>query len=106
GHRALGAALVDAAKERRLKFSELRDFDAPIGRGVTGKVDGHQLVIGNLRIMKESGVDAAVLAGEAQKLRQEGATAIFIAIDGKAAGLVAIADPIKSTTPGAVAALQ
>ena len=73
---------------------------------MTGSVEGRRLVIGNLRIMKESGVDVGPLAAEADGLRQEGATAIFVAIDGKAAGIIAIADPIKSTTPGAVAALK
>jgi P-type Cu+ transporter len=102
----LGAAIVNAARERNLTLAEVQDFDAPVGRGVTGKVEGRQLVIGNLRIMKDAGIDATALATEADALRQEGATAIFVAIDGKAAGVIAVADPIKSTTPGAVAALK
>ena len=77
-----------------------------MGKGVTGSIEGRQLVIGNARILQEAGIDAAALAAEAETLRQEGATAVFIAIDGKAAGIIAIADPIKSTTPGAVAALK
>ena len=102
----LGAAVLQAAKERGLSLADVQDFDAPVGKGVTGSVEGRRLVIGNLRIMKESGVDVGALATEADGLRQEGATAIFVAIDGRAAGIIAIADPIKSTTPGAVAALK
>ena len=84
----------------------MRDFDAPVGKGVTGSVDGRRLVIGNLRILLETGIDAGGLATEADRLRQQGATVIFVAIDGKAAGMIAIADPIKGTTPGALAALK
>ena len=102
----LAAAIVDAAKARNLALVEPLNFDAPVGKGVTGSIEGRQLVIGNARILQEAGIDAAALAAEAETLRQEGATAVFIAIDGKAAGIIAIADPIKSTTPGAVAALK
>ena len=102
----LGVAIVNAAKERNLALADVQDFDAPVGRGIAGKVEGRQLVIGNARIMKEARVDADPLAAGADALRQEGATAVFVAIDGKAAGVIAIADPIKSTTPGAVAALK
>jgi Cu+-exporting ATPase len=106
----LGAAIVQAARERGLPLADVQDFDAPAGKGVTGSVEGHRLVIGNLRILQEAGIDAAKHMGglvvEADRLRQEGATAIFIAIDAEAAGMIAVADPIKSTTPGAVAALE
>jgi Cu+-exporting ATPase len=102
----LGAAIVLAAKDRDLRLGDVRDFDAPAGKGVTGAVDGRRLIIGNLRILREAGVDVGALATDADRLRQEGATTIFVAVDGKAAGLIAVADPIKSTTPGAVAALK
>src|SRR5262245_25562962 len=102
----LGAAIVNAAKERNLSLADVQDFDAPVGKGVTGNVEGRQLVIGNARMLNEAGIDVGALAADAQALRQEGATAMFIAIDGKAAGVIAVADPIKSTTPGAVAALK
>ena len=87
-------------------MSEPQNFNAPTGKGVSGSIEGQQLVIGNARIMAEAGIDAGQLAAEAGTLRQEGATAVFIAVDGKAAGVIAIADPIKPTTPGAVAALR
>ena len=102
----LGAAIVQAAHERGLALAEVTDFDAPVGRGVTGSVEGRRLVIGNLRIIEEAGIDAGVLAAEADRHAQEGATVIFVAIDGQAAGVIAIADPIKATTPGALAALK
>jgi Cu+-exporting ATPase len=102
----LGAAVVEAANERGLALSEVTDFNAPVGRGVTGSIEGRRLVIGNLRILQEASIEAGELAGEADRLRQEGATVIFVAIDGKAAGVIAIADPIKETTPGALAALK
>jgi P-type Cu+ transporter len=102
----LGAAVVQAAQERNIALADVHDFDAPIGKGVTGSIDGHRLVIGNARMLREAHVELGPLASEADQLRQEGATVIFIAIDGSAAGALAIADPIKRTTPGAVAALQ
>jgi P-type Cu+ transporter len=102
----LGAAVVQAAQERKLSLADVHEFDAPVGKGVTGSIDGHRLVIGNVRMLREANIEFGSLAGEADLFRQEGATAIFVAIDGAAAGVIAIADPIKSTTPGAVAALK
>jgi Cu+-exporting ATPase len=102
----LGEAVVCAAKERGLSLAEASDFDAPIGRGVTGKIEGKQLQLGSPRLMAEQGVDVSSLASEAEQLRGEGATAIFVTIEGALAGLIGIADPIKATTPGAVAALK
>jgi Cu+-exporting ATPase len=102
----LGAAIVLTAKERDLRLADVREFDAPAGKGVTGSVEGHRLIIGNLRILQEAGVDVGTLTTDADRFRQEGATAIFVAVDGKPAGLIAVADPVKSTTPGAVAALK
>ena len=102
----LGAAIVKAAEERGFALADAQDFDAPAGKGVSGTVDGRRVVIGNLRIMHEAGIDPGALAAEAERLRDEGATAIFIAIDGRLAGVAGIADPIKPTTPEALAALK
>ena len=102
----LGAAVVQAAQERKIALADVHGFDAPIGKGVTGSLDGHRLVIGNARMLREAHVELGRLASEADRLRQDGATVIFIAIDGSAAGVLAISDPIKRTTPGAVAALK
>ena len=102
----LGVAVVQAAGERGLELAQTRDFNAPVGKGVTGSVDGKALVIGNRRIIVEAGVDPAALDGEAESLRQDGATVIFVAVDGRLAGVIAIADPIKASTPVAIAALK
>jgi P-type E1-E2 ATPase len=102
----LAAAIVRSANERGLSLAAVENFDSPIGKGVTGSVDGRKLVIGNLRIMTEAGIDTSSLDDDADELRREGATAIFVAIDGKVAGILAIADPIKATTPAAISALR
>lgn len=101
----LATAIVEAAGERGIALGEARDFDSPVGKGVTGLVDGKRLVIGSHAVMAEEGVDLSDLAAEAESLRGEGATVIFVAVDGAVGGLVAIADPIKPTTPAAVKAL-
>jgi Cu+-exporting ATPase len=88
-----------------LPLAQPESFASPVGKGVTGVVEGRKLVIGNQRIMSEAGIDTAALEGSADQLRQDGATAIFVAIDGRAAGVLAIADPVKPTTPAAIAAL-
>jgi P-type Cu+ transporter len=102
----LGAAVVTAAQQRGLKLAAVDGFDAPAGKGIIGTVDGRKLIIGNARIMTDAGIDFKQLAEEAERLRADGATAVFIAIDGKAAGVIAVADPIKTTTPAAIAALK
>ena len=79
-------AIVQAAVERKLELTEATDFDSPVGKGVTGTVEGKAIAIGNRRFLDELGVDAAALDAEAERLREDGATAIFVAIDGKPAG--------------------
>ena len=107
----LGAAIVAAAEERGLPLAPASDFDAPAGKGVTGSVEGRRLVIGNRPFLEEAGIDTATdaaraLSAEADRLRQDGASVILVAIDGQAAGAIAVADPIKASTPGALAALK
>jgi len=101
----LAAAIVRSANGRGLALVPVENFESPVGKGVTGSVDGHKLVIGNRRIMTEAGIDTTALDQEAEKQRGDGATAIYVAVDGKVAGIIAIADPIKATTPAAIAAL-
>jgi len=101
----LAAAIVAAAAERKLELSPVRDFDAPAGKGVTGIVEGKQLALGNARFFDEMHIDTSAVAAQADSLRGDGATAIFLAVDGKTAGAVAIADPVKQTTPAALRAL-
>ena len=100
----LADAIVRAAGERGLTLSEASGFDSPVGKGVLGTVDGRAVLLGSGRFLAEQGVETAAL--EANDLRADGATAIFMAVDGKAAGVLAIADPIKQTTPEAVRALK
>jgi Cu+-exporting ATPase len=102
----LGEAVVRAARERGLTLAEAADFDAPIGRGVTGTVEGKRLLLGAPRLMAEQGIDTTALSVRAEQLRNEGATAIFVTIDGKLAGLIGIADPIKASAAEALAALR
>ena len=102
----LAAAIVDAAKDRSIALAGVSDFDSPTGKGVMGKVGGRAVALGNARFLAELGADASALQGEADVLRRDGATAIFVAIDNRTAGVIAIADPVKETTPGAIAALH
>jgi Cu+-exporting ATPase len=102
----LAEALVRAARERGLGLAEPTGFDSPVGRGVTGMVDGRAMVIGADRFLAEHGVDTAPLAVAAEAFRAEGATAIFAAVDGKLAGVFAIADPVKPSAPAMVAELR
>jgi Cu+-exporting ATPase len=101
----LAAAIVAAAAEQKLELLPVRDFDAPAGKGVTGIVDNKRLALGNARFLGEMSIDTSALAPEAERLRGDGATAIFLAVDGKAACVIAVADPIKKTTPDALRAL-
>jgi P-type Cu+ transporter len=102
----LAAAIVAAAQGRGLTLAEAADFNSPAGKGVTGTVDGRRIVIGNARMMEDAGIDVAALAAEAERQRQDGATALFVSVDASAAGVLAIADPVKATTAAAVAALR
>ena len=102
----LATAIVSAAKERKLELLEPTGFDAPAGKGIQGEVDGKKLVIGNAGFLDASGITTVEFRGPADDLRKDGATVIFIGIDGKAAGLIAIADPVKESALGAVKALR
>ncbi|WP_168012074.1 heavy metal translocating P-type ATPase [Halomonas salinarum] len=102
----LAQAIVERAKEEELTLSEATDFDSPNGKGVVGNVDGHRVALGNRLLMESEEVDLAAQQDEAERLRGDGATVIFAAVDGRLAGLLAIADPIKETTEAAIRALQ
>jgi Cu+-exporting ATPase len=102
----LAAAIVAAARDRGIAVPDVGDFDSPVGRGVRGTVDGRRVVLGNAGFLADEGVETGMLAADAQALRASGATAIFVGIDGRAAGAIAIADPVKATTPAALAGLR
>jgi Cu+-exporting ATPase len=102
----LARAIVTAATERRLALADAREFAAPSGKGATALVDGRRLALGNARWLAELGIATDALAAKAEALRQDGATVVFVAIDQTAAGLIAIADPVRPTTADALAALR
>lgn len=102
----LAHAVVVAAKEKGLPIAKTEEFDSPTGKGVVGKVNGHAIALGNIKMMAELKIDVASLEKQGDELRQDGATVIFAAVDGKAAGLLAIADPIKETTHQAIRELR
>jgi Cu+-exporting ATPase len=102
----LAAAIVAAAQEKNLPLAAATDFDSPTGKGVVGKVEQKRVALGNLRLFQELGIDTGELSKRAEERRGEGATVIFTAIDGRAAGLIAIGDPIKASAPGAIRALR
>jgi Cu+-exporting ATPase len=102
----LAAAIVAAAAGRKLELAPVRGFDAPAGKGVIGMVEGKRLALGTPKFLAELNIDTAPLAQKAERLRQDGATAIFLGLNGKLAGVIAIADPVKPTSPTALAALS
>jgi Cu+-exporting ATPase len=101
----LATAIVAAAKGRGVPIPPVTDFDAPSGKGASGTVNGHKIVLGNAALMADLQIDTAALSAKADELRQDGATAIYVGVDGRVAGLFAIADPIKETTAAALQAL-
>ena len=102
----LAYAIVEEAKARNLSLAEVRDFNSPTGKGVLGWVESKCITLGNAAYLKERGIDTGEFAFEADRLRESGATAIFIGVDAKAAGVLAIKDPVKSTTRPALEALK
>jgi Cu+-exporting ATPase len=102
----LADAIERAAADRNLVLSQPAEFDSPVGKGVLGVVDGRRLVLGSGKFLAEQGIDTGALDPSAEAMRADGATVIFAGVDGKAAAILAIADPIKPTTPDAVRALQ
>ena len=101
----LADAIVRAAKVRNVDLGNVEEFDSPTGKGVTGKVDGRRVVLGNSTFLKSLGIADQSLSQQAELLRRDGATVIDIAIEGKLSGLIAVADPVKQSTPDALNAL-
>jgi P-type Cu+ transporter len=101
----LAAAIVAAAKERNVELGRVLSFDSPTGKGAIGMVERKRVVVGSANFLAELNISAASLAAQAERQRADGATAIFVAVDGKPAGVIAVADPIKPATPAALHAL-
>jgi P-type Cu+ transporter len=102
----LAAAIVAAAEKDGVPLSPADDFRSLTGKGVIGKVDGHPVALGNLALLQELAIDPGPLLERAEALRQEGHTVMFVAVDGRAAGLVAVSDPIKESTYEAIKILH
>ncbi len=102
----LAEAIVDGARERGLKIADATGFEAITGKGVLGTVSGRRVALGNAAMLADLGIDTAQLAARAEALQAEGKTAMFVAVDDRAAGLVAVADPIKATAAEAIRTLR
>lgn len=102
----LAGAIVAAAKEKNLSLNSVSDFDAPTGKGVMGTINGKRVAIGNARLLKEIGAENTEFMAQADDLRSQGATAMFMAVDGKAAAILAVEDPIKASTVEAIKQLK
>ena len=102
----LALAIVNAAMDRNIEIPSVSDFDSPTGKGAVGTIEGRRITLGNARFLGEAGIDTSSLATQADQLRTDGATAIFMGIDSMVAGVFAIADPVKSTTAEALTALR
>ncbi|MGR3379265.1 heavy metal translocating P-type ATPase [Salipiger abyssi] len=102
----LAEAIVTGAEERGAEKRDSEDFEAVTGQGVTGTVGGRRVALGNAALMADLGIEPGALAERAEALQGEGKTAMFVAVEGEAAGLIAVADRIKQSTPGAIRALH
>jgi Cu+-exporting ATPase len=102
----LAEAIVKGADERGIEIGSATDFEAVTGKGVKGVVDGKAVALGNARLMADLGLDDGALLATADTRRDEGETVMFVVIDGRIAGLVSVADPVKETTPAALKALH
>jgi Cu+-exporting ATPase len=102
----LAAAIVQAARERGHVLGKVEGFESGSGIGVTGKVDGLSLALGNTALMEQTGIDSSGLKSAAEALRAEGASVMYLGVDGRLAGLLAVSDPVKASTPEALQALH
>jgi Cu+-exporting ATPase len=102
----LAQAIVQGAEEREIKIKETTDFESHTGKGVSGVVDGRKVLLGNLKLMEDFSIETSSYSDKAEEMRKNGQTVIFVAADDKFAGLLAIADPIKESTPSAIQQLH
>jgi P-type Cu+ transporter len=102
----LAAAIVKGAEAKNLKLTDVQDFSSTTGKGVRGIISGKQITIGNAELFRELSIDPAPLLDQAEALRRDGQTVMLVAANGKAAGLISVSDPIKSSTPQAIRELK
>jgi Cu+-exporting ATPase len=102
----LAEAIVRGAENKGLTLSQVNNFNSLTGRGVTGDVDGHQVALGNRKLMQETSIDVKPLVEQADTMREDGQTVMYVGIDGKPAGLIGVADPIKQSTQEALKTLH
>ncbi|MFN2289130.1 MAG: copper-translocating P-type ATPase [Chromatocurvus sp.] len=102
----LAHAILEKARAMQLTLPDAEGFDSPSGKGVTGSIEGQRVLAGNRLLMESETVDTSDFEHEAEQLRRDGASVIFVAVDGRLCGLLAIADPVKATTQAAISALQ
>ena len=102
----LAAALIAGAEERGLALTNAQDFASHTGKGVSGKVEGTEVLLGNGKLLEDFNIDQGSLTAQAEEMRSEGQTVMFVAVDGRMAGLLAVSDPIKETTPEAIRQLH
>ena len=102
----IARAVIEGAAARGIPIPTVEGFDSRTGRGVVGDVEGHRVGVGNQRLVEELGADPAAVLAEAESMRTSGETVMFVVVDGRVAGLVGVADPIKPSTPEAVAGLR
>jgi len=106
GEHALGQAVVEGAVEQGIKLANTRDSHSVTGKGIQVTVDGRQVLVGNRRLLADAGIDTGEMEPLAEELAEQGKTPMFVAVDGQAGGLVAVADRVKEDSAAAVAALQ
>jgi Cu+-exporting ATPase len=106
GEHPLATAIVEGALARNINPTDAKEFDSHTGKGVSGQVDGRKALLGNRKLLDDFGVAAEALALKAQEMRAEGQTVMFVAVDGKLAGILAVSDPIKESTPEAIRQLH
>ena len=102
----LAGAIVEAARDRGLSLAKPESFESATGVGVRGVVEQRSIILGNTALLREAGIDAAPLAADAERLRGEGASVIYLAVEDRLAGLIAVRDPVKESTPGAIETLH
>jgi Cu+-exporting ATPase len=102
----IAAAILAGAKSRGAAMANVEGFTSPAGKGVSGTVEGRRLLLGNAAFLREAGIDVAAADAKADTLRQEGATVVLLAVDGRAEGLLSVSDPVKETTPEALRRLR